>query len=170
MNSQNAQTYVWLLLATPQISLINTPYVGWVVWSNLKCLSLPAACAIVSINECPGFDFNLIEYSLSTSSPIHNVYEHFTLREWWEDSCDDDSLDDDDEMMIRKMNSMTSWTNLKMHPTMHKWMRPKIKWIKFSLRVLFFVDYTPIVKWMDCTRTGYHLVFKNNVITFGFLF
>lgn len=97
MNSQNAQTYVWLLLATPQISLINTPYVGWVVWSNLKCLSLPAACAIVSINECPGFDFNLIEYSLSTSSPIHNVYEHFTLREWWEDSCDDDSLDDDDE-------------------------------------------------------------------------
>lgn len=90
-----------LLLATPQISFIKTPYVGWIVWSNLKRLFLAAACIITSINDISGFDFNLIEYSLSTSSPIHNQYEHFTLREWDEDSCEeddeDDSLDDEEE-------------------------------------------------------------------------
>lgn len=55
----------------------------------------------MSINEIPGLDFTSIEYSLSTSSPIHNVYGHFTFREWEWDSCeeddDDDSLDEEDE-------------------------------------------------------------------------
>lgn len=51
---------------------------------------------MISINGTPVRDFTSMEYSRSTSSPIHNVYGHFTFFEW-EDSWDDDSLEDEDD-------------------------------------------------------------------------